>query len=62
MTNKEYVAQNHVDDLIDLVADYGDCPFCRKVGCEKFCEQEKHLSCEETIKAWMTMEHEKVGD
>lgn len=58
MTNKEYVIQNHIDDLLSVITEYGTCGFCETVGCKKYCHSDKSpRSCEETFEAWLKMEH-----
>lgn len=61
MTNKEYVIQKHIEDLLSMVSVYGTCAFCETVGCKKYCKSGKSPStCEETFKSWLKMEHNIV--
>lgn len=53
MTNKEYLIKEHINDLLDLVTDYSDCSFCRKVGCDKYCASYSDIQCEDTFKEWL---------
>ena len=58
MNNKEYVLQNHTDDLLSTVYVYGLCELCHAIGCAEYCKSPKAPhSCEETFKAWLNMEH-----
>lgn len=58
MTNKEYVLQNHTDDLLSTVYVYGLCELCHAIGCAEYCKSPKAPhSCEETFKSWLDKEH-----
>ena len=58
MKNKEYVLQNHTDDLLSTVYVYGLCELCHTIGCAEYCKSPKAPhSCKETFKSWLDQEH-----
>lgn len=58
MTNKEYILQNHADDLLSAVYVYGLCELCHAIGCAEYCKSPKAPhSCEETFETWLDQEH-----
>lgn len=60
MTNKEYVLKNHIDELLNLVQEYGICSYCETIGCKDFCKRTPAInSCKETFEKWLSMEHKE---
>ena len=58
MTNKEYIIQNHIDDIIDTLTELGSCELCGKIGCVEYCKSKYSSdSCKETFETWLNMEH-----
>lgn len=58
MKNKEYVLQNHTDDLLNLISEYGICNICKTVGCADYCKSNNSpCTCKETFEAWLNMKH-----
>lgn len=58
MKNREYIIQNHLDDIIDSLTELGSCVLCGKIGCVEYCKSKNApYSCEETFEAWLNMEH-----
>lgn len=58
MTNKEYIIQNHLDDIIESLTELGSCALCGEIGCTDYCNSPKAPhSCEETFKSWLEQEH-----
>ena len=58
MKNKEYVLQNHADELLNAIPEYGMCEVCKTIGCIEYCKSPKApLSCTETFESWLDQEH-----
>lgn len=58
MTNKEYVLQNHADEILHEIAVYGLCDICKTIGCLEYCRSKNSpCTCKDTFEAWLNMEH-----
>ena len=58
MKNREYVLQNHADELLAVIPEYGICEMCKAIGCNGYCRSGKApRSCKETFESWLNMEH-----
>lgn len=58
MKNREYVLQNHADELLTAVHVYGLCEICHAIGCAEYCKSSKSPhTCKETFESWLEREH-----
>lgn len=57
MKNKDYVKENKVDEILEVVSDVGYCYLCSVIGCRKYCKEHPELNCKETMLKWTEEEN-----